>query len=224
MVVTFTFNKKTQIGRILEILSDLEWHCAECELPGSQPAKAIQILRQHGFEFEKAGSNWEKRIYCHKCKRTTSHRRLISKEPVNRSWVRKGIPPKLAARIRELLEGKDAILGYEPTGRIVEIDHRVPQVRWNTDEESLDVDMPDEEIKGKFMLLTRENNLLKSRHCEGCVETGRRPAFLGIEYRYSGDDRYDPTIGCVGCGWHSPEAWKSSLNETIIRTLPRKAR
>lgn len=56
---------------------------------------------------------------------------------------------------------------------ILEIDHRIPQVRWNTNEDD-NSDLTDEQIKEKFMLLTSSNNLLKSRVCEECAKTNRR--------------------------------------------------
>jgi hypothetical protein len=40
------------------------------------------------------------------------------------------------------------------------------------------IDMTDEELKARFMLLTRENNLLKSRNCEKCKKTGKRQSLL----------------------------------------------
>ncbi len=50
------YSKETQKFRIFEVLKDLKWHCSECELPGSQPAKALQMMRQDGFQLEKVGS------------------------------------------------------------------------------------------------------------------------------------------------------------------------
>src|SRR5690554_4351375 len=61
----------------------------------------------------------------------------------------------------------------------LEVDHKFPQVRWNKNEEKYN-DLTEEEIKSKFILLTRSNNLLKSRHCERCVKTNKRVVFLGF--------------------------------------------
>jgi len=78
--------------------------------------------------------------------------------------------PKLKERIIKLFQGEDAFLGYAPTGRKIEVDHRIPQVRWIENEEDY-IDLSDDELKEKFMLLVREHNLLKSRNCERCNRT-----------------------------------------------------
>jgi hypothetical protein len=41
----------TKKGRTFDVLSDLAWHCSECELSGSQPAAYIRDFRDEGFEF-----------------------------------------------------------------------------------------------------------------------------------------------------------------------------
>ena len=48
-----------------------------------------------------------------------------------------------------------------------------------------------EEIKKKFILLTRGNNLLKSRGCEKCSKTGKRGNFPGIYYWYKGGNYWE---------------------------------
>lgn len=47
------FKEGTKIHRVFVTLQDQKWHCGKHELPGTQPAKAIQIIRHHGFEVEK---------------------------------------------------------------------------------------------------------------------------------------------------------------------------
>ena len=47
------FKKDSLIYKIFEVLKDLKWHCPECELPGSQPAKVLQMIRKAGYEMEK---------------------------------------------------------------------------------------------------------------------------------------------------------------------------
>ena len=209
------FKEGTQIYKIFKVLSDLKWHCSECELPGSQPAKALQMIRQAGYEMEKVSSNWEKRILCPKCNRKTPHRRLVSLKRKAVSIERSGVSPKLKARIIKFFKGRDAILGYEPTGRSIEVDHRIPQVRWKVKEVKYDTDMGEGEIKKNFMLLTRENNLLKSRNCEECEKTGKRQIFFGIDFFYEGNENYDKKLGCVGCGWYNPEEWRKKLNKVL---------
>lgn len=140
------YNPDTQKYRIFEVLSDLKWHCSEHELPGSQPAKALQMIRQDGYEMEKVGSNWGMRKFYPRCKRNTPHRRLVSTTSKNPTTLRSGIPAGLARRIRRFYQDRNAYPGYEPTGRTIEIDHRVPQIRWKS----------------------REKEYPKEIGCEGC--------------------------------------------------------
>lgn len=201
----------------METLKDLEWHCAKCELPGSQPAKMLQGLRQDGWQFERTGQNWTKVQFCETCGTKSVHRRLSTLTRLEASASRADIPSAVRERIRRYYDGKDELLGYAPTGRTVEIDHRTPQVRWLEHEEEVAPTISDSEIERRFMLLARENNLLKSRHCERCVETGQRQPFLGISFFYAGDEKWTPGLGCVGCGWHHPRKWRELLNAALIR-------
>lgn len=209
------YSEETQKFRIFEVLKDLKWHCSECELPGSQPAKALQMMRQDGFQLEKVGSNWEKRMFCKQCNRITPHRRLKLLERKMEEIKRIVLPAKIRARIIKYYENKDAILEYSPTGRSIEIDHRIPEIRWKDSEKKLPDNLTDEEIKKRYMLLVREHNLLKSRNCERCKRIGVRQYLLGIKFFYAGNERYNDRLGCVGCGWYNPGEWKKSLNKLI---------
>ena len=81
--------------------------------------------------------------------------------------------------------------------------------------------MPDEEIYHRFQLLTRENNLWKSRYCERCKATGERGTFIGIIFFAVGDSQWNPSIeenderGCYGCFWYNPDAWRTALNSLL---------
>ena len=46
---------------------------------------------------------------------------------------------------------------------------------------------PEEELHRKFQLLTRQQNLWKSRYCERCEKTGERGTFIGINYFSQGE-------------------------------------
>ncbi|MBU4482046.1 hypothetical protein L6278_02670 [Candidatus Parcubacteria bacterium] len=209
------YKEETQKFRIFEILKDLKWHCSECELPGSQPAKALQGLRRDGYQLEKVGSDWAKKMFCKKCGRKTPHRKLKLLEKTDEAIKRIAMPAKLRKRIIAYYKNKDVILDYSPTGRSIEIDHRIPEIRWKTSEENLPEDLTDEEIEERYMLLVREHNLLKSRKCEKCKKTGIRQYLLGIKFFYKGDEKYNDKLGCVGCGWHNPEKWREELNKFI---------
>lgn len=209
------YQEETQKFRIFEVLKDLKWHCSECELPGSQPAKALQMMRQDGFQLEKVGSNWEKRMRCKKCGRITPHRRLELLERKKEEIKRISLSPKLRKKIIDYYQNRDAILGYSPTGRSIEVDHRIPEIRWDKSEKKIPDNLTDDEIRKRFMLLVREHNLLKSRNCEKCKKTGIRQYLLGIRFFYIGDKKYNNKLNCVGCGWYNPEKWKEELNKFI---------
>ena len=208
------FNEGTKLAQIFTILSDGKWHCGKHELPGTQPAKAIQIIRQHGFDIENSTH------YCDKCKYKTVHRRLTSTIPVESSFVRLQLPSKLRQRVLKHYNNTEAITLRKMIPNQLEVDHRFPQVRWSKDE-SYDINMTEEELHRKFQLLTRQHNLWKSRYCEHCKETGERGTFIGINYFAKGESKWDPKIpsdserGCLGCFWYDPDEWRLKLNELI---------
>jgi len=88
-MVKHPFNDGTKLAKIFTILYDGNWHCGKHELPGTQPAKAIQIIRQHGFSIE------NKTQHCSVYKDKTVHRRLVSNVPISFSFVRIQLPTKL---------------------------------------------------------------------------------------------------------------------------------
>ena len=210
------FNEGTKLERVRQILSDLQWHCGKHELPGTQPAKAIQTIRHHGFDVEK------KTIYCAVCKDKTVHRRLTSLKPERESVVRMPIPTKLRNRILRLYGKTEAITARAMVAGQLEVDHRFPQTRWSKDE-SFDPEMSDDEIRARFQLLTRAHNLWKSRYCERCAQTDERGTFIGINFFYRGGAKWDSSIpaaderGCVGCFWYNPDEWRKALNRKLAR-------
>jgi len=214
------FKDGTKLNLVYTILLDQEWHCGKHELPGTQPAKAIQIIRQNGFDVE------NKTIYCPVCDEKVVHRRLVSLEPIQNSFVRFPLPKKLRQRIISYYQNIEAITLRKLEQNRLEVDHRFPQVRWSQDE-VLDPNMTDEEIQNRFQLLTRENNLWKSRYCERCKATGERGKFIDIEFFAVGDSIWDPNIpenderGCYGCFWYDPAAWRSALNALLDNTKDR---
>lgn len=211
------FSRNTQIWQIFTILSDLEWHCGKHELPGTQPAKPIQIIRQNGYEVE------NKRMHCDTCGYATVHRRLVSVEPTNLSVVRSGIPSSVSARVKALYGNRDSLTQREWPAAQLEVDHRFPQVRWAADENANSPTMSDSELRHRFQLLTRQNNLWKSRYCERCASEGVRGTFIGIEYFYAGGPHWPAGVdphdeqGCVGCVWYDPDEWRRGLNALIGR-------
>ena len=118
-------------------------------------------------------------------------------------------------RAKELFGCVDEYSMRTEAAKVLEIDHRTPQVRWTTNEDD-NSNLTDEQIKAKFMLLTSPNNLLKSRICEECAKTNKRgKGYKEIEFWYVGGENYSEDIGCVGCFWHNPSKWRMELNKKI---------
>jgi len=213
------FNPNTTSYYDWEIMKDLKWHCTKCKLKSAQ-AKIWQVWRQMGIQLDTdEKGNFYKRMYCQTCGKKTIHRKLKSLEILDETKVRSSIPAKLAKKIKEVLNYEEAIYLRKMPSKELEIDHKFPQVRWCRDEEKLN-DMSEEEIKQKFILLTRSHNLLKSRFCERCVNTGKRGYFPGIYFWYEGDEKWRGKSecdenGCVGCFWYDPYKWREELNKIV---------
>lgn len=148
------------------------------------------------------------------------HRRLVSTQPTLPSFVRIQIPPELRQRVLSHYKNIEAITMREMLPSELEIDHRFPQVRWSEDER-YDMAMDGGELHEKFQILTRQNNLWKSRYCEHCAKTGERGTFIGIDFFAEGGPEWDKKFskdderGCYGCFWYNPDKWRKALNELI---------
>lgn len=216
------FNPNTNSFHDYEVMKDLQAHCTRCELKSSQ-AKTWQTWRDaYGIRFAEtapASGRYDIRKLCENCAKTTVHRKLATLERNEATSARAGVSAKLATRIKVLMNYEEAFLLRKLAGNLLEVDHKFPQIRWNVNEESSE-NATDEELKAKFILLTRSNNLLKSRNCERCVKTNRRGNFPGIYFWYEGDEiwRTEPhdESGCFGCFWYDPYKWREELNKVII--------
>jgi len=215
------FKEKTTSYVDFETMSDLKWHCTKCELKSGQ-AKTWQVWRQSGIQLDvDEKGNFYKKLICKKCKNKTVHRKLKSLEILGETKTRSGLPQKLVKKIKKVLKFEEALFLRKMPTRELEVDHKFPQVRWGKDEDKNDVNMTKKEIRDKFILLTRSNNLLKSRYCEKCYKTGIRGNFPGIFYWYKGNENWDKKIdkydriGCKGCFWSNPYKWRKELNKFI---------
>ena len=215
------FKEGTTSHNDFNVLSDLKWHCTKCELKSGQ-AKTWQVWRQMGIQLgtDEKG-NFYKNILCEKCNNKTVHRRLATLDISEDTKIRSGLPQNLAKRIKAILKFEEALFLRKMMPKELEVDHKFPQVRWNKNEDVNDMKMSDEEIKEKFILLSRSNNLLKSRYCERCYKTGERGAFPGIYYWFKGGRMWDKKIdkhdkrGCEGCFWNNPYKWRDGLNKLV---------
>ncbi len=213
------FKENTISYQDWEVLKDLQWHCTKCELKSGQ-AKTWQTWRdEKGVQFEEpTHRRWEARIFCNTCKKTTSHRKLKTLELLETVSIRVQITPKIAKKVKDLYGCIEAVLLRKLSPKELEIDHKFPQIRWNKNEEKND-GLSDKDLKNKFILLNRNNNLWKSRQCESCFKTNKRGSFPGINFWYKGDENWSGNPhdekGCIGCFWYDPYKWRRKLNELV---------
>ena len=206
------FKKNTLSYTDFETMKDLQWHCTKCELVSSQ-AKTFQIWKQKGLQLDiDEKGNFYKRIHCNKCNKKTVHRKLKTLELSKNTVIRSSINKKLGNKIKKVLLSIEVIDNKKLNDKELEIDHKIPQIRWETDEEKY-TDLTEVEIKEKFQLLTRKNNLLKSRKCEKCKKTNKRGLHSEIEFFYKGDIDYKGS--CEGCFYFDPIVWKKKLNDKL---------
>jgi hypothetical protein len=215
------FKVNTTSYKDFEVLKDLKWHCTKCELKSAQ-AKTWQVWRQMGLQLRTdEKGNYYKKKFCNNCSANTIHRSLLTVDIQDDTKLRSNIPPSLAIEIKKTFNYQEAVLLRELLSKELEIDHKFPQIRWSKNEEINVKNMTVNEIKRKFILLNRSNNLLKSRNCEKCVKTGERGNFPGIYYWYNGTSAWDSNTtsydekGCIGCFWYDPYTWRESLNQLI---------
>lgn len=214
------FNQKTTSYHDWEVLKDLFWHCVKCELQSGQ-AKTWQIWRQKGIQLDvDERERYYKRIFCRKCNLKTVHRKLKSLIILEETKLRSRISPKLATKIKNVYSLQEAFYLRTFPSKELEVDHKFPQIRWNKNEGKYSDSISDSEIKSKFVLLSRSNNLLKSRYCERCFRTNLRGTFPGIYYWYEGDEKWNgenkyDEKGCIGCFWYDPYKWREQLSKRI---------
>lgn len=219
--------------KVFNLLSDLSWHCRTCE--GKQVASnqyagggGIQGL-ERGNRSGRPGLIIEtKRDRCPICQKTTTWDRWTGQTRASNASA--NIPPKLLERILRFYEYKDIIENRVRAAHELVIDHRFPMERWGKSEPNHDPNMSDLDIQRKFQLLKKDtagnHNLLKSRSCERCIETGKRGKPIGISFWYSGSENWADDIpqsgaeaerGCIGCGWYDFEMWRNTLNAKLAQ-------
>lgn len=210
------FRKGSQRNKLFDIMSDLEWHCASCELPGSQPAATIRDLRRKGYDIETASIKFGKKAkMCENCGQLRTHYRLTDIKPIHSPKERSSLPDWLVDRVLKIYDQREAIFNRKKHPKELTVDHRIPNIRWKKSEAKFEKSISDQEVIEKFQLLTNEDNLLKSRNCEKCFETDIRQPFLEINFFYKGTKEFKDQIGCQGCGWFDPNKWKKSLNKLL---------
>lgn len=215
------FKEWSKAYKDFETMSDLKWHCTKCELKSWQ-AKTWQVWKDEKWIqlWQDEKWNFYNITFCEKCWVKTYHRKLISTEILEALKPRSWVSQRLAKKIKDLYWNEEAFfLRIFPAGQL-EADHKFPQKRWNKNEEDNN-NLSDKDLKSKFILLSRSNNLLKSRQCEKCFETWKRWKFPWIYFWYEWNEKWNEKINkhderwCIWCFWHDPYKWREELNKKI---------
>lgn len=226
-----TFKKKNSLQeQYFLVLRDCRWHCRNCD---SQGINSSQLAGGGGIQGLQRGTKTRPGLKilsenrnCSKCGKVGKwdywDGTFIEAHPAS------GISKKLAERIMAYYKYIDSLEQRPREPKNLLIDHRFPMNRWGGVEPINHSGMLEEEIQRKFQLLKKDDsgnhNLLKSRACEQCLDTGKRGYPLGVQYYYAGSELWPqdcPTEGpeaekgCIGCGWYDIQTWRESLNKFI---------
>lgn len=225
-----TFDTNTKIYKVFMVLHDMQWHCRSCEYGH---VESTQIAGGAGIQGLQRGTNSRPGLdiksddhYCVQCDAITRQDRWTGN--YERAIPSLSMPSTFVRRAVRLLGRRDIVEQTErPIGQLT-VDHKVPTLRWNPDEQATQVaysSMSDDDIRANFQLLKKSNgsqshNLLKSRACESCYRTGKRGTPLGIVFFYAGGPCWEPAekkdpSGCVGCGWYDFDEWRRCLNQRL---------
>ncbi len=227
-----TFDTGTKVYKVFMVLRDMQWHCRGCEY---SHVETTQIAGGAGIQGLQRGTKSRHGLvidsdnhFCPRCDAMTRHDRWNGN--FEQSIPSPSMPRSFAKRAVSLLGSRDVIEQTERASSQLTVDHKVPMLRWTSDEQAVQSSyssMSDADIRARFQLLKKSNgsvshNLLKSRACEKCFRTGRRGTPLGIVFFYAGGPRWEPADkkdagGCIGCGWYDFDEWRRCLNQRLQR-------
>jgi hypothetical protein len=217
--------QRGQTYRVLKALESGEWLCRVCgPVPkvNPQPAARLRALRKIGYTII------SKRISCPTCRKKTMHDLLVllprawHGQPTHGNELRAPMSDSLKDRIKKVLGRREAFFDVTRAKEELLIDHKFPSQRWRKPESLNPDDMPNDEIRRRFQLLTHQTNMLKSRACDKCVRTGIRATFVGLRWYYIGDGkwrgktRYDEK-GCIGCPWYDLQRWRGEFDSKFSK-------
>lgn len=177
-----------------------------------QAAGHVRFLRDAGVNIPKL-----KRVRCEVHNVTETKDVIEQPYLTGNAYARATYSPKEFGIIRKTLGVRDAFTDIHTTTNL-EVDHRIPVTRLKhldgVKESKVDVTNP-ESIKDQYQLLTRENNLYKSRVCEKCVKTNKKPdKFLAIKIPVSiggGQEYNKDSNSCFSCPLAYPEKFLKNL-------------
>ncbi len=225
-----SFKSGTKVYMVYLVLKDQLWHCRECEYDHVQSSQiaggsGIQGL-QRGTHSRDGMEIHSERRHCDTCNRSTTQDRWtgVLKPAVPST----SIPRAFAKRVQSVIGLRDVVeMTRRPPSQLT-IDHKLPMIRWNEQTRVSQTnysEMTDQDIRDRFQMLKSSNgsvshNLLKSRSCETCYETGERGTPFGIVFFYAGNGTWQPEAkddpeGCVGCGWYDFAVWRDELNTAL---------
>lgn len=197
-----------------------EWTCQGCQLPENPNwARRFQDIKEFGFTVATNTS-----LRCENCGSNKTHVMLL---PVPQGGITgyEVISIELKKKIIKILSSYDAYEGKAVSSASLLPDHKFPEIRWNEATRSENPEtMPEDEIRAKFQLITNQRNEQKREVCRACYQTGERGFPFGIEFFYTGDNKWPEGIpkngseaeqGCKGCGWYDLSAWRKALGELI---------
>lgn len=212
--------KKTTKG-FFDKLINLEWNSVQYDLPANKNwARRVQDIKEFGYTLATDTRRQVTGKY-----ETDTHIQLV---PLPKGGVTgyEVMSPTFKAKAISVMEGINAYELSSANKHGLLPDHKFPEIRWDekTREENPD-EMSKAEIIEKFQLLDNQRNQQKRETCRKCFQTGIRGKLYGINYYYSGNEKWDEKIpkvgkdaekGCVGCGWYDIQKWRQSLNSFIL--------
>jgi len=137
--------------------------------------------------------------------------KIVTPYITGNDYARAVYTPGEISKIRNTLDDRDSFTQIRVTTN-PEIDHRIPVARMLISDENFEkkVDVSNiSEVKNQYQLLSRDNNLYKSRVCEKCISSNKKPdMFLGIkipEKIGGGLEFVNNENDCTSCPFAYPE-------------------
>ncbi len=216
-------HKKKVTQAFFDGLKDCTWKCVGCQLPQNPNwARRVQDIKELGYTL---ATNTKK--FCPICGRNTTHLIMLRLPRGTGQLGYETWSPQLRKRILRVLGNFDPYENRTSSSYSLLPDHKFPEIRWDEEvREENSEDMPDEEIRRKFQLLSNQRNQQKREVCRNCFQTGKRSTPFGVPFFYKGNSLWPQDIpnrgrdaekGCIGCGWYDLSAWRKALNDTIAR-------
>lgn len=216
-------NGGNQTYKVLKALYSCKWECrahGPLQKANPQPAARLKALKTFGYLI---GS---KRKNCEECGHKTMHDILVmlpmgEARFENGNEMRTPMSDTLKERIKSTLGFQEACFAVQRPSKELIIDHKFPSQRWMSPEFENPNDMPEQDIRNKFQLLSNQTNLWKSRFCDRCVKTAQRGDFMGITWYFEGNEKWTKVAkndesGCVGCPWYDLVKWKAELIKAVL--------